>query len=67
MDWIGALYIFLVLLVCAELYATRKMVERLYDEVSKLNETVKRQVILRMNKELSEDETDKKDLADKTQ
>ena len=31
------------------------------------NETVKRQVILRMNKELSEDETDKKDLADKTQ
>lgn len=56
MTWEGALLIVVALIVCAELFSMRSIINNLHDEVSKLNDTVKQMIIKKLDKELHDDD-----------
>ena len=56
MIWLGVLYVFLALLVLAELFSMRSTIRDLRDEIEKINETVKQKVIAKIDKELHGDD-----------
>ena len=58
MSWEGALLVILSMLVCAELYSMRKMIEQLYDEISRLNETYRKKIIEKLDRELHDERRD---------
>ena len=51
MSWIGVLIAIVVLVVCAELYALRDLVNQLHKKVDELNERLSRKRIEELRKE----------------